>query len=122
MTTAPHRHSLLFLSATSIVLAAFSTVVAWALVQLIALITNIAFYQRFTFAPSSPAAHHLGLGVVLVPIIGGVIIGFMARYGSKAIRGHGIPEAMEQILLNRSRIPARVTILKPLSAAISIGT
>lgn len=122
MTTAPHRHSVLFLSATSIILAAFTTTVAWALVQLIALITNIAFYQRFTFAASSPATNHLGIAVVIVPVIGGLIIGFMARYGSKAIRGHGIPEAMEQILLNRSRIPARITLLKPVSAAISIGT
>ena len=57
-----------------------------------------------------------------VPVVGGLIVGFMARYGSKAIRGHGIPEAMEQVLLNESRIPARVTFLKPLSAAIAIGT
>lgn len=122
MTTAPHRHSVLFLSATSIVLAILSTLVAAALVQLINLITNISFYQRVTFAPATPAENHLGLGVVLVPVIGGLIIGVMARYGSKAIRGHGIPEAMEQILLNRSRIPPRITILKPVSAAISIGT
>jgi H+/Cl- antiporter ClcA/predicted transcriptional regulator len=96
--------------------------VAWALVQLIYLITNMAFYHRMAFTPASPAENHLGLAVVFVPVIGGLIIGFMARYGSKAIRGHGIPEAMEQILLNRSRIPARITVLKPVSAAISIGT
>lgn len=122
MTTAPHRHSVLFLSATSIFLAGLSTVVAWALVQLINLITNVAFYQRLALIPVSPANHHLGLAVVVVPVIGALIIGVMARYGSKAIRGHGIPEAMEQILLNRSRIPKRITILKPVSAAISIGT
>ena len=103
-------------------LALLSTVVAWALVQLISLITNIAFYQRFSTEEASPAHHHLGLAVVFVPVIGGLIIGLMARYGSKAIRGHGIPEAMEQILQNQSRIPARITILKPVSAAISIGT
>ncbi|MEA3187791.1 MAG: chloride channel protein family [Chthoniobacter sp.] len=122
MTTAPHRHSVLFLSATSIGLAGVTTVVAWALVQLIYLITNFAFYQRLALTPVSPADNHLGLAVVAVPVIGALIIGVMARYGSKAIRGHGIPEAMEQILLNRSRIPARMTVLKPVSAAISIGT
>src|SRR5439155_13240797 len=60
--------------------------------------------------------------VVLVPVAGAVVVGLMARYGSAAIRGHGIPEAMEQVLLNKSRIPARITLLKPVSAAISIGT
>src|SRR3546814_8281104 len=64
----------------------------------------------------------LFLLVIFVPVIGGILVGIMAKYGSKAIRGHGIPEAMEQILTNRSKIPPRVTILKPLSAAISIGT
>jgi CIC family chloride channel protein len=122
MTTAPHRHSVLFLSATSIILAGITTVVAWALVQLIQVITNFAFYHRLDFTHNSPADHHLGLGVVVIPVIGGFLIGIMARFGSKAIRGHGIPEAMEQILVNRSRIPARITVLKPISAAISIGT
>ena len=122
MTTSPHRHSVLFLSGASILLAALTTTVAWALVQLINLITNLAFYQRASFLSVTPAENQMGLAVVVVPVIGGLIIGVMARYGSKAIRGHGIPEAMEQILLNRSRIPARITVLKPVSAAISIGT
>ena len=68
------------------------------------------------------AVHGLGLWVIPIPIIGALIVGFMARYGSKAIRGHGIPEAMEQVLTNESRIPARITFLKPVSSAISIGT
>lgn len=122
MTSSPQRHSVLFLTAVSMLLAAVTTAVAWALVQLISLITNLAFYQRWSFHEASPAHHTLGLAVVVVPVIGAILIGLMARYGSKAIRGHGIPEAMEQILTNRSRIPARVTVLKPLSAAISIGT
>src|SRR5204863_2992525 len=71
---------------------------------------------------ASPAQNHLGAWVMVIPVIGGVIVGLMARYGSKAIRGHGIPEAMEQVLTNQSRIPARMTFLKPLSAAIAIGT
>lgn len=122
MTTAPHRHSALFLSISAVVLALLATLAAAGLVQLINLITNLSFYQQASFAPSSPANHHLGALVIILPALGGLIIGFMARYGSKAIRGHGIPEAMEQILQNRSRIPARITVLKPVSAAISIGT
>ncbi|HET8711764.1 MAG TPA: chloride channel protein, partial [Spongiibacteraceae bacterium] len=69
-----------------------------------------------------PADNHLGLWVVVVPVLGGLIVGVMARWGSRAIRGHGIPEAMEQVLLNESRIPARITWLKPVSSAIAIGT
>jgi chloride channel protein, CIC family len=71
---------------------------------------------------SSPAGHHLGWWVIAVPLIGGVIVGAMARWGSAAIRGHGIPEAMEQVLLNESKIPPRITFLKPVSSAIAIGT
>jgi H+/Cl- antiporter ClcA len=96
--------------------------VARALVLLIGFITNVSFYQRLSFSFASPAGNKLGAWVVLVPVIGGIVVGFMARYGSKAIRGHGIPEAMEQVLLNKSRISPRVTFLKPLSAAVAIGT
>ena len=90
--------------------------------HLIWFITSIAFHGKATFAYTTPLDNHLGLWVILVPVVGGIIVGFMARYGSKAIRGHGIPEAMEQVLLNESRIPARITFLKPVSAAIAIGT
>jgi H+/Cl- antiporter ClcA len=106
----------------SVVLALMTGFIAQALVALIGFITNIAFYGRLSTAFVSPADHRLGWLVVIVPAIGGIVVGIMARYGSKAIRGHGIPEAMEQVLLNESRIPARVTFLKPISAAISIGT
>jgi H+/Cl- antiporter ClcA len=92
------------------------------LVRLIAFITNLAFYGKFSFVSTSPALNHLGLWVIGVPVIGGLVVGFMARYGSRAIRGHGIPETMEKVLLEGSRIPPRVTFLKPISAAISIGT
>jgi CIC family chloride channel protein len=95
---------------------------AQGLVALIGIVTNIAFYGRFSTQFVSPAGNRLGWLVLLVPAIGGLIVGLMARFGSKAIRGHGIPEAMEQVLLNESRIPARITLLKPISAAISIGT
>jgi H+/Cl- antiporter ClcA len=111
-----------FISALSMVIALVAGVVAQVLTRLIAFFTNLSFFGRLSTAPASPADNHLGGWVVLVPIAGAVVVGLMARYGSAAIRGHGIPEAMEQVLLNKSRIPARITLLKPLSAAISIGT
>src|SRR5947199_3127945 len=111
------------ISMWAIVLALATGFIAQALVGLIGLITNISFYGRFSTQFTSPANNHLPWWAVLViPAIGGLIVGVMARFGSKAIRGHGIPEAMEQVLLNESRIPKRVTLLKPVSAAIAIGT
>jgi len=112
----------IYISGLSIAIAFMASVVARGLTALIGLVTNLAFYGRFSFEFTSPAHNHLGLYVVAVPVIGGLVVGVMARYGSAAIRGHGIPEAMEQILYGRSRIPARVTFLKPLSAAVAIGT
>lgn len=103
-------------------IAVVAALAAELLLRLIGLVTNVAFYGRLSAAGTSPAGNHLGLWVVLVPAIGGIIVGLMARFGSPAIRGHGIPEAMERILLNDSRIAPRVTLLKPLSAAVAIGT
>ena len=111
-----------FICGLAVLLAIVTGVTAQLLVSVIGLVTNLAFYGRLSTQLVSPVNHHLGWLVVCVPVIGGLIVGLMARYGSKAIRGHGIPEAMEQVLLNESRIPARVMFLKPLSAAISIGT
>lgn len=96
--------------------------VAFLLYRLIGLFTNLAFYGRWSTNFTSPANNHLGLWVIPVPVIGGIIVGFMAKYGSPKIKGHGIPEAMEAVLVNRSRIQPRVAILKPISAAIAIGT
>jgi len=96
--------------------------VAYTLVLLIGLITNLAFYHRFSAALIAPNDHWLGWLVILIPVAGGVIVRLMARYGSEKIRGHGIPEALEAILVGDSRIEAKVAVLKPLSSAISIGT
>lgn len=96
--------------------------VARMLTMLIGLVTNLAFHQTWSTELTSPAGHHLGAWIIVVPAIGGLIVGGMARWGSRAIRGHGIPEAMEQVLTNESRIPARMTWLKPVSSAIAIGT
>jgi H+/Cl- antiporter ClcA/predicted transcriptional regulator len=108
----------------ALVLGIAAAFIAQSLLLLIALITNVAFYGRLSISAVAPAGAVPGLGwwVVPIPVVGALFVGFMARYGSKAIRGHGIPEAMEQILANDSRIPARVTFLKPVSSAISIGT
>ncbi len=108
--------------ALSVGVAFAAGIIARLLTGLIGLITNLSFYGRFDTSFVSPANNHLGPFVIAVPIAGAIVVGFMARYGSKAIRGHGIPEAMEQVLLNESRIPARMTFLKPLSAAVAIGT
>ena len=96
--------------------------VARGLIALIGIITNLAFYGTFSTELTSPANSPLHYGIIVVPVVGSFVVGLMARYGSKAIRGHGIPEAMEQILNNESRIPVRMTFLKPLSAAVAIGT
>ena len=112
----------LILSVMAVVIGALSAIAAKALVWLIAVITNLTFYQRFSSEFVSPANHHLGYWVILAPVVGGLLIGLMARYGSEKIRGHGIPEALEAILFGRSRMDVKVTILKPLSSAISIGT
>jgi CIC family chloride channel protein len=96
--------------------------IAYLLYNLIGLFTNIVFYHSFVFAFNSARNNHLGPWVIAMPVIGGIIVGFMAKYGSPKIKGHGIPEAMEAVLINRSRIQPRVAFLKPVSAAIAIGT
>ncbi len=106
----------------SILLALAAAAIAKGLMALIGLITNLAFFGHASTSLASPADNHLGWWVVAIPVAGGIIVGFMARYGAAGIRGHGIPEAMEQVLTNQSVIPARLTFLKPLSAAIAIGT
>ncbi len=108
-----------FLAAGIGVLTAF---IAYALYSLIGLFTNLAFYHEWSFHFRSPRNSPLGWWMILIPVVGGVLIGFMAKYGSEKIRGHGIPEAMEAVLTSRSRVEAKVAFLKPLSAAIGIGS
>src|SRR5450432_1527677 len=96
--------------------------VAFVLYRLIGLFTNLFFFHRWSWEFTSARLNHLGMWVIVVPVIGGIVVGFMAKYGSSKIKGHGIPEAMEAVLFNRSRIQPRVAILKPISAAIAIGT
>jgi chloride channel protein, CIC family len=113
---------ILLLSLIAVAVGVISGVIAKALVWLIAVFTNLTFYQRFSSEFVSPSNHHLGILVIFATVIGGLIIGLMARYGSEKIRGHGIPEALEAILFGRSRMDVKVAVLKPLSSAISIGS
>jgi H+/Cl- antiporter ClcA len=96
--------------------------VAYILYKLIGLFTNLAFFHQWSTTFRSVGGHHLGWWVILIPVVGGLIVGVMAKYGSSKIKGHGIPEAMEAVLVNRSRIEPKVALLKPISAAIAIGT
>jgi len=112
----------LLISMMAIVIGVLSAFVALALLRLIGLFTNLFFFQRWSTALITPAGNHLGVFVIFVPVIGGLVIGLMARYGSERIRGHGIPEAIEAILINGSRMQPRVAVLKPISSAISIGS
>src|ERR1700680_3127883 len=111
-----------FISLLAAAVGMIAGVVAFLLYNLIGLLTNLAFYHVWSFHFRSPAENQLGVWVVGIPVMGGIIVGFMAKYGSPKIKGHGIPEAMEAVLTSRSRIHAKVAILKPLSAAIAIGT
>ena len=95
---------------------------AWVLVSLISLVTNLVWFGRFSIAATSLADAPRSIWMVAIPILGGLVIGLMARFGSEKIRGHGIPEAIEAILIGGSRLSPKVAILKPLSSAISIGT
>jgi len=113
---------MVLLATIALAIGVIATYVAYALLSLIALFTNLFYFQRLSFAAASPADHALGAASVAVPVLGALIIGLMARYGSERIRGHGIPEALEAILTRGSRVQPRVALLKPLSSAISIGS
>ncbi|MER8448634.1 chloride channel protein [Mesorhizobium sp. M1428] len=112
----------LLIAGIAVVVATAGLFAGIALLKLIRLATNIAYFGQFTLADLKLQDTPLGYAAVFVPVIGALIIGVMARFGSEKIRGHGIPEAIEAILLGRSRLDAKVAILKPLSSAVSIGT
>ena len=114
---------MLTITALALPLGAVSAGVAWALLRLIGLITNAVFYNRLDTRLVAPGlGHHNDLVILFAPIAGGLVIGLMARYGSEKIRGHGMPEAIEAILLGGSKVQPRVAVLKPISAAVAIGT
>ncbi|MCE4226440.1 chloride channel protein [Methylobacterium sp. C25] len=112
----------LVLIAMALVIGAAGAFAAWALVKLIALVTQLTWFGHFDGTPVSLANAARTYWMVAIPALGGLVIGLMARFGSEKIRGHGIPEAIEAILIGQSRMSPKVAILKPLSSAISIGT
>jgi chloride channel protein, CIC family len=118
----PAEFRLVLISALSAGVGLLAGVIAFLLYRLIGLFTNLFFFHRLSADFTSGRLNHLGAWVILVPVVGGIVVGLMAKYGSDKIRGHGIPEAMEAVLTNQSRIEPRVAILKPISAAIAIGT
>jgi H+/Cl- antiporter ClcA len=128
--THDHKHKrdfaadtrLLGIAAIAMFIGGCGTLAAFVLLNLIRWFTNLFFYQTFSFAARAPSNHHLGAWVILLPVIGGLIVGLIARFGSEKIRGHGIPEAIEAILFGKSKMSAKVAVLKPLSSGIVIGS
>ncbi len=118
----PAQFRIVLVSFLSAGIGLIAGLVAYVLYKLIGLFTNLFFFHRWSADFISVRYHHLGGWVILIPVIGGLIVGVMAKYGTSKIKGHGIPEAMEAVLTNRSRIAPRVALLKPISAAIAIGT
>jgi CIC family chloride channel protein len=118
----PAAFRMLLISLLSAAIGLVAGIVAFVLYKLIGLFTNLFFFHRWSANFVSAQHNHLGWMVIVTPVIGGLIVGVMAKYGTSKIKGHGIPEAMEAVLFNRSRIAPRVAILKPISAAIAIGT
>ncbi len=119
---APAEYRIVLMSFLAGGIGLLAGIVAYVLYKLIGLFTNLFFFHQFTTTFRSVGSHHLGVWVIAIPVIGGLIVGVMAKYGTSKIKGHGIPEAMEAVLVNRSRIEPKVAILKPISAAIAIGT
>ncbi len=113
---------LLRITAIAAVVGVLSTLTAWLLLYLIRFFTNLFFFQTLSAQFHSPAANTLGLWVIAVPVIGGLVIGLIARFGSEQIRGHGIPEAIQAILFARSKMSPKIAVLKPLSSGIAIGS
>jgi len=110
------------ISGLALVIGVVSAYVAVVLLKLINFFTNVFFFHRLSSLPASPGDAHLGFWVVLVPVVGGLAVGLIARFGSDKIRGHGIPEAIEAILLRGAKVEPRLAVLKPVSTAISIGS
>jgi CIC family chloride channel protein len=114
--------SILWLIPLAVVVGAVGAGVSLALLDMIGFATNLVYYHRISVSLVSPNANTLGTVAIVIPVVGGLIVGLIARFGSEQIRGHGIPEAMENILINGSKVKPRLAILKPISSAVSIGT
>ncbi len=116
------NHRMLTISGLAAILGVAGAVLAWVLLGLIRLATNVFYYHRLSFVDASPALNTLGWKSVFAPVVGGLLIGLIARYGSEKIRGHGMPEAIEAIVFKGGKVAPRLAILKPLATAIAIGS
>jgi CIC family chloride channel protein len=116
------NHRLMRLSAFALLIGVISSGGAILLLGAIRLFTNVFFFRTLSLAQRSPADNHLGAYVIFIPLLGGLLVGLLALYGSEKIRGHGIPEAIESILFGKSRMSPKIAILKPLSSGIAIGS
>ena len=113
---------ILYVSVLASALGAISAVAAWVLLELIALFTNLFYFQRWSFVEVDPWQGHAGWWRLFLPVLGGLLVGVIARFGTKKIRGHGMPEAVETIVFGGGKVQPRVAVLKPLATAISIGS
>ncbi len=113
---------ILYVSVLAAALGAVSAVAAWVLLEMIALFTNLFYFERWSFVEVDPWQGHAGWWRVLLPVVGGLLVGMIARFGSKKVRGHGMPEAVETIVFGGGKVQPRVALLKPLATAISIGS
>ncbi|RSL19403.1 H+/Cl- antiporter ClcA [Edaphobacter aggregans] len=113
---------MLVISGLAAILGGAGAVLAWMLLGLIRLATNVFYFHQFSFANTSPADNTLGWKAVFAPVIGGLLIGVIARFGSEKIRGHGMPEAIEAIVFKGGKVAPRIAVLKPIATAIAIGS
>ena len=113
---------MILLCAMALVVGTGGAAGAWCLLHLIGFVTNLLWFGRLSWEPADITDAAVGPAGLVIPVLGALVIGLMARFGSDKIRGHGIPEAMETILYGQSRLSPKVAILKPISAAISIGS
>jgi chloride channel protein, CIC family len=113
---------MLLMSALAVVVGAAGAVLSWALLRLIYFVTNLFYFHRFYGHRVDPGANTLGWTAVFLPVIGGLLVGLIARYGSDRIRGHGMPEAIEAVLMRGAKISPEITFLKPVATAIAIGS
>lgn len=113
---------LIYLSVLAGLAGIAAALLAFIIYHFIGFLYNLFFYQRIGFSFVEPPTSGLPWWIIFVPVLGGLICGLLAKYGSKQIIGHGIPEAMEAVWKNKSKVKLRVLFLKPISAAIAIGT
>nr|WP_255551414.1 chloride channel protein [Granulicella sp. dw_53] len=110
------------MSGIAVIIGGAGAVLSWLLLRLIFLATNVFYYHRLSVAFADPAFNKLGWKAIFLPVIGGLLVGLIARFGSDRIRGHGMPEAIEAVLMRGARISPKITVLKPVATAIAIGS